>query len=137
MTINNGRRSEQRLCYYWPIWFAESPGHFLSQGQMADITSTSAAFTCYCDGSCPYPGQEITARFSVPRFGPDDSFDMANFTRSARICHVDDVNRFSRRVAIQFAEPLPFKPGEQPGRHRRPQSAPPSEEPKTPEPVTI
>jgi hypothetical protein len=38
---------------------------------------------------------------------------MANFTRSARICHVNDVNSFSRRIAIQFAEPLPFKPGEQ------------------------
>ncbi|HUW20617.1 MAG TPA: hypothetical protein VMW16_15070 [Sedimentisphaerales bacterium] len=26
---------------------------------------------------------------------------------------VDDLNGFVRRVPIQFAEPLPFKPGEQ------------------------
>lgn len=108
------RRTEKRLTFNWPIWFAEDFSDALSQGQMIDISSRGAAFTCYNDGSCPDLGQEITARFSVPRFGPDDSFDMTNFTRSAHICQVDDVNSFSRRVAIQFAEPLPFKPGEQP-----------------------
>jgi hypothetical protein len=113
MTTKNERRTEQRLHYCWPIWFAESPDRFLSQGQMVDISSSSAAFTCYCDDDCPYPGQEITARFSVPRYGPDESFDMADFDRSARISRVDNVNRFLRRVAIQFAEPLPFRPGEQ------------------------
>jgi len=114
MDMDSERRTEKRLTFNWPIWFAEDLKDALSQGQMIDISSRGAAFTCYKDGSCPDPGQEITARFSVPRFGPDDSFDMANFTRSARICQVDDVNSFSRRVAIQFAEPLPFKPGEQP-----------------------
>jgi len=113
MDKHNERRTEQRLRYHWPIWFAEDFNEELSQGQMVNISSRAAAFTCYADGSCPYPGQQITARFSVPRYGPDDSFDMANFTRSGHICRVDDVNSFLRRVAIQFAEPLPFKPGEQ------------------------
>lgn len=113
MDKSNERRSEQRLRYYWPIWFAEDFNDALSQGQMLDISSRAAAFTCPADDTCPYPGQEITARFSVPRFGPDDSFDMANFTRSGHISRVDDVNNFLRRVAVQFAEPLPFKPGEQ------------------------
>jgi len=113
MDKNSERRTEQRLRYRWPIWFAEYLGEELSQGQMIDISSTGAAFTCYADGSCPYPGQHLTARFSVPRYGPGDSFDMANFTRSGHICRVNDVNSFLRRVAIQFAEPLPFKPGEQ------------------------
>ena len=113
MDRDNERRSEQRLRYYWPIWFAEDFDEALSQGQMLDISSRGAAFTCRADGTCPYLGQEITARFSVPRFGPDDSFDLANFTRSGRICRIDDVNSFLRRVAVQFAEPLPFKPGEQ------------------------
>ena len=113
MDKSNERRSEQRLRYYWPIWFAEDFNDALSQGQMLDISSRAAAFTCRADDTCPYLGQEITARFSVPCFGPDDSFDMANFTRLGHICRVDDVNSFSRRVAVQFAEPLPFKPGEQ------------------------
>jgi hypothetical protein len=38
---------------------------------------------------------------------------MANFTRSAHVCRVDNVNSYLRRIAVQFAEPLPFKPGEQ------------------------
>jgi len=107
------RRGEQRLRYHWPIWFAEDFNEVLSQGEMVDIFSNAAAFTCRADGNCPYPGQHITARFSVPRFGEDDSFDMANFIRPGHISRVDNVNSFSRRVAIQFAEPLPFKPGEQ------------------------
>ena len=107
------RRTEQRLRYYWPIWFAENLDEELSQGQMVDISSSAAAFTCHADNSCPYVGQPITARFSVPRYGPDDCFDMANFDRSGRILRIDEVNNFLRRVVVQFAEPLPFKPGEQ------------------------
>jgi hypothetical protein len=38
---------------------------------------------------------------------------MANFTRSGHVCRVENVNSFLCRVAVQFAEPLPFKPGEQ------------------------
>lgn len=112
MDENNERRTEQRLHYHWPIWFAEDFSGELAQGQMSDISSKAAAFTCYDDGTCPYLGQHLTARFSVPRYGPDDSFDMADFTRSGHVSRVDTVNSFVRRVALQFADPLPFKPGE-------------------------
>ena len=113
MDRDNERRTEQRLRYYWPIWFAENIDHQLSQGQMVDISSRGAAFTCYAEQECPHPGQHITARFSVPRYGEDEAFDMANFTRSGHVCRVESVNGFLSRVAVQFAEPLPFKPGEQ------------------------
>ena len=113
MDRDNERRREQRLRYYWPIWFAENPDSTLSQGQMVDISSTGAAFTCYAEEGCPHPGEHITARFSVPHYSADDAFDMANFTRLGHVCRVENVNSFLRRVAVQFAEPLPFKPGEQ------------------------
>lgn len=113
MDEHNDRRREQRLRYYWPIWFAEDVNRSLSQGQMVDISSRAAAFTCYAHEDCPQPGQYITARFSVPRYGPDNSFDMANFTRSGHVFRVDNVNGFLRRIAVQFTKPLPFKPGEQ------------------------
>jgi hypothetical protein len=111
----NERRREQRLRYHWPVWFAEDFNETLCQGQMVDVSSDGAAFTCHADQICPYQGQQVTTRFSVPCFGPEDSFDIANFTRIGRICRVDNVNSFLRRVAIQFAEPLPFRPGEQAG----------------------
>jgi hypothetical protein len=38
---------------------------------------------------------------------------MANFARSGHISRVDEVNSYLRRVVVQFAEPLPFRPGEQ------------------------
>jgi len=107
------RRREQRLRYHWPVWFAEDFNETLTQGQLVDVSSGGAAFTCHSHEVSYYPGQELTARFSVPRFGNDDSFDMTNFTRIGRICRIDDVNGFVRRIAIQFAEPLTFKPGEQ------------------------
>ena len=107
------RRTEQRLRYHWPVWFAEDFNGLLSQGQMVDISSRAGAFTCRADQSCPHPGQNITARFSVPRFAAGDAFDMADFIRGGQICRVDEVNSFVRRVAIQFADPLPFEPGEQ------------------------
>lgn len=113
MYENNERRAEQRLRYYWPIWFAEDFNNSLSQGQMVDISSKAAAFTCYAHEGCPYPGQYITARFSVPHYGPEDSFDMANFTRPGRVSRVDNVNSFLRRIVVQFAQALPFRPGEQ------------------------
>ena len=107
------RRREQRLRYHWPVWFAEDFNGILFHGQMVDVSSDGAAFNYETGENCPYHGQQITARFSVPCFGPDDSFDMANFARSARVCRIDDISNFLRKVVIQFAEPLPFKPGEQ------------------------
>ena len=113
MDENMERRTEKRLRYHWPVWFAEDFNEVLSQGQMVDISSAAAAFTCHADENCPYLGGQLTARFSVPRFGQGEAFDMASFTRTGRVCRVDNVNGFLRRVAIQFAEPLPFRPGEQ------------------------
>ena len=111
MSDANERRREKRLRYNWPVWFAEDFTDILSQGQMVDISSKGAAFTCYAD-NCPQSGEHITARFSVPRFDHDDSFDLESFIRDGHICRVDDLSPFVRRVAIQFAEPLPFKPGQ-------------------------
>ena len=80
---------------------------------MVDVSSRAAAFTCHVGDGCPNDGQYITARFSVPCYGSDGSFDMTNFTRSGYVFRIDNVNSFLRRVVVQFAEPLPFKPGEQ------------------------
>jgi hypothetical protein len=111
MSDNTERRTEKRLRYNWPVWFAEDYNDRLTQGQMVDVSSGGAAFTCYAD-SCPMTGDHITARFSVPHYSADDAFDLANFMRSGHICRIDELSPFVRRVALQFGEPLPFKPGE-------------------------
>ena len=105
------RRTEKRLRYNWPVWYAEDYDEILAQGQMVDISSSGAAFTCYAD-SCPAPGDHITTRFSVPHHDKDDLFDLESFIRDGSICRVDEISPYIRRVALQFAEALPFKPGE-------------------------
>ncbi len=114
MKSTSERRRERRLRYHWPVWFAEDFAGMLSQGQMVDVCSGGAAFTCYSDMGCPYPGQHITTRFGVPCYGPDDNFDMADFIRAGHVCRIDHLSSGLARIAIQFFEPLPFKPGEQP-----------------------
>ena len=111
MSETNERRREKRLRYNWPVWYAEDYNDILSQGQMVDISSKGAAFTCYAD-KCPPAGSQITARFSVPHYDQQDSFDLENFIRSGHICRVDEVSPYVRRVVIQFGQPLTFKPGE-------------------------
>jgi hypothetical protein len=37
-----------------------------------------------------------------------------DYVRSGWVCRVEGVNHALRRIAIQFHEPLPFRPGEQP-----------------------
>jgi hypothetical protein len=108
------RRSEQRLRYYHPIWFSEDFDKGPLQGQMADVCSRGIAFTC--DSGEPYmcPGWQLTTRFNVPHFDLGRSPKIMSFERTGCVCRVDDLDNVSRRVALQFAEPLPFKPGEQP-----------------------
>jgi len=103
------RRREPRLRYSWPIWFAEDFDDILTQGQMIDVSSGGAAFTCYAD-RCPGYGEHITARFSVPKSEQGESFDLTNFIRDGKICRIDELGPHIRRVAFQFCEPLPFQP---------------------------
>lgn len=112
MVKRNERRTEKRLCYSLPVWFAEYPKETLAQGQMVDISSSGASFISYTHESCPCLGQHLTTRFKVPNYHPDHSYDLENFTRSAHVCRIDRVYTYWRRVAVQFTEPLPFKPGE-------------------------
>ena len=111
MSSPDDRRTEKRLKYNWPVWFADDFNDSLCQGQMVDICSSGGAFTCYAD-RCPKLGQKLSARFSVPRFGEDNSFELENFIRDAYVSRVDEVSAFVRRVAVKFSDPLDFKPGE-------------------------
>ena len=90
-----------------PVWFAEDISETASQGVMVDISSRAMAFTCSADENRPYPGQQLTTRFNLPRPGTDRS-DMKSFTRTGRVCRVDEINGSRCRVAIQFDEPPPF-----------------------------
>ena len=107
------RRSEKRITYHKAIWFAESYGETFSEGRMCDISSGGVGFECKADETYPEPGEQIVTRFSVPRYNDDNSFDTISFTRAGSVCRVDTNDISLRRIAVQFAKPLPFKPADQ------------------------
>jgi len=102
------RRREERLHYQLPVWFAEDFNKTVSQGVMVDISNSGMAFTCDANENCPYPGQQLTTRFSIPCFGTPDRSDMKSFTRTGHVCRVDNITNNLYRVAIQFDESPPF-----------------------------
>ena len=112
MSNFDDRRSERRLTYHWFVCFAEESDEEHYQGEMDDLSSKGAAFTCHVDEHCPYCGEKLTINFSVPYAIDKEHFDMESFTRTGTVCRVDEINNLVRRVAMQFATPLPFKPGE-------------------------
>ena len=80
---------------------------------MVDVSSKGMALLYHADENCPQPNQSITTNFGVPYFDSDDSFDTVFFNRIGRVCRIDSLSSKVNRIAIQFAEPLFFKPGEQ------------------------
>ncbi len=80
---------------------------------MVDVSSKGMALLYHADKNCPQPDQFITTNFGIPYFDSDDSFDTVFFNRIGRVCRIDNLSSKVNRIAIQFAEPLFFKPGEQ------------------------
>lgn len=110
----NDNRAEQRLRYRWPVRFTTSPEQKQPfSGQLIDVSSRGMAMLFHADKSCPRPDQPVTADFGVPYFDSHGSFDTVFFSRAGRVCRVDSLSSRVNRVALQFAEPLFFKPGEQ------------------------
>jgi len=108
------RRREKRLRYNWPVWYSrkENIDETVLPGRMVNVSSGGAAFTCSSEQNCPHLDQWLTAHFSVPHSCPEGSFDMEGITRVGKVCRIDRVDNELRQIAIQFVEPLPFKPGE-------------------------
>ncbi len=106
MQIIKERRKEKRLHYELPVWINEDPNEESVQALMVDISSRGMAFICNTDDNCPYPGQKLTTRFSIPRSGTDSS-DTHSLTRTGRVYRIDTISESRRRVAMQFDEP-PF-----------------------------
>jgi len=113
MEKDSEQRTEQRLHYRWPVRFVRNLKEKPAPGQIVDVSSKGLAILCHADKNCPHPDQMVTIDFGVPHFDSADSFDPVFFNRIGRVCRVDNLRNKVNRVALQFAEPLFFKPGEQ------------------------
>ena len=112
MSDVNKRRSEKRLSYGWPMWFCLENDKEFIQGQMVDVSSTHAAFTCNSQFS-PEAKDVIVARISVPEYISEDEFESKDFTRFCTVFRADYMNPLLKLIVVKFTAPLPFKPGEQ------------------------
>ncbi len=107
------RRREERLKLSGGMWFNSEGNDKAVRGQLVDVSSRGMAFTCYNNGAVPNAGQQITARFSVPFFASEGVIEERKFDRIAKVCRIGNANGYLKNIAVQFIEPLPFKPAEQ------------------------
>ena len=106
------KRSEKRLSYGWSMSFCRENDKEFTQGQMVDISSTHAAFTCN-ENFNPTSKDVIVVRISVPKYTSKDKFEAKDFTRFCTVFRVDQMSPLLKLVVVKFTAPLPFKPGEQ------------------------
>lgn len=112
-TNHNERRKEPRLYYRHPLWFTPNcDNKTFARGVMCDVSSGGLSFTCYCENEKPAPGKQIITRFEVPRYS-DGLTGPMKYDRASRICSVSRLESDLHRIAVQFANPLPFKPAQQ------------------------
>ena len=110
----NERRREQRLHYRRPMWYFQSLNKTRHKGQIVDVSSNGLGFTCnMSDQNLLAAKQKITTRIDVPIFAEDGTFDMVRFDRTGQIRRVEKLNNSVHRIALEFTQPLPFKPAEQ------------------------
>ncbi len=107
------RRVEHRLQYKWPVKFSAGNKTRFYNGQIVDLSSKGMAFLCHADQSGFETGQELKTSFGVPFFNLSDLFDTILFERIGHVTRIEKPAGQVHRIAIQFASPLFFKPGEQ------------------------
>ena len=107
------RRVEKRLQYRWPVKFTVDGLNQQYQGQIVDLSSEGMAFLSHADQSSFAAGQTLKASFAVPYFKFSEQFDIVLYERTGYVTRIDKPASQVHRIAIQFASPLFFKPGQQ------------------------
>ncbi len=113
MDSNAQDRQERRLAYRWPIWFSEDVTQAVFSGLMEDVSSGGLAFTCQADQGPLQEGQQLTVRFSLPRFDDQDPQATVGVTRTGRVRWLTSAEAGTCRVGLQFDTPLSLKPAEE------------------------
>ena len=104
------RRKEQRLRYYWPVWYSSDGSLDIQQGRMVDLSSGGVSFLAPV-GSYPQEGDQVWLRSSYPLVD-DGAFGMASFSTVGRVLRNQAAGALQRRIAVQFGAPLEHCPAE-------------------------
>ena len=112
MSDFNERRPEKRLAYGWPMSFCRENDKDFIQGQMVNISSNHAAFTCDPRFN-PDSKDVLVVQISMPKFTSKDKFEKRDYTRFCTIFRVDQMDPLLKLIVVKFTAPLAFRPGEQ------------------------
>ena len=104
------RRCEQRLRYFWPVWYSSDGSLDIEQGRMVDLSSGGISFLAP-PGTYPDQGDQIWLRSSYPLI-EEGAFGMASFTTIGRVLRNEAVGPLQRRIAVKFDVPLEHAPAE-------------------------
>ena len=104
------RRREQRLRYFWPVWYSSDGSMDIQQGRMVDLCSGGVSFLAPI-GSHPRAGDQIWLRSSYPMV-EDGAFGMASFTTVGKVLREQSVSPMQSRIAVEFMEDLEHVPAE-------------------------
>ena len=104
------RRCEQRLRYFWPVWYSSDGSLDIEQGRMVDLSSGGVSFLAP-PGTYPQQGDQIWLRSSYPLI-EDGAFGMASFTTIGRVLRNEAVGPLQRRIAVKFDSRLEHSPAE-------------------------
>ena len=115
MNSNAQKGHEQRLSYRCLVWFGADVTQALFPGLMEDISSGGLAFT-YAEPGRLHTEQQLTVRFSLPRFDVENRQAAVGITRTGRIRSITATGDGTYRIGLQFDMPLSFKPAEEAAR---------------------
>ena len=102
------RRREERLRYFWPIWYSDDGNLDIQQGRMVDLCSGGISFLAPI-GDYPGPGDALWLRSSYPVV-ENGAFGMASFTSTGRVLRSEQLGPLQRRIAVEFRTPLQHRP---------------------------
>ena len=108
--MNKGQRNV--LSYGWPMQFCRENDKDFIQGQMVDVSSTHAAFTCNPQFN-PDSKDVLVIKITVPEYTSKDKFEKRDYTCFCTLFRVDQMSPLLKLIVVKFTAPLPFKPGEQ------------------------
>jgi len=110
MTKTDNRRRAPRMRYRVTVHYSEESEAetTTSEGQMLDISSGGLAFRCNADENCPYEGQQLKIRFSIPNPKGDDT-SMMDFDRTGRVLGYSRSIRPCGMSPFDLTSPCPWE----------------------------
>ena len=114
MSTHNDRRSEVRIRFSWPLWFAFDNHPTMHRAQILDMNQHAVSFLC--DGNTPVPGQHVNTRFSYPQVG-NEGFEMGSYWHWGQIQRVKELHGGRKHVVMTLDAPLETHPA---GSHAEP-----------------